>query len=80
MNRQYITKHIVTITSMLLCITILSIYFVQPIVICNEDGSLKEFGIGYNNKTVVPMWYCTLLLAIVIYTLIRLYIIYPRVY
>jgi hypothetical protein len=33
----------------------------------NEDGSLRQFGIGFQRKTVVPAWLVAIILAILSY-------------
>ena len=49
----------------------ITIYFViieiKPSFIYNLDGSLKQFGLGYKKKTVIPLWLITILLAILCY-------------
>ena len=42
----------------------------KPNIFYNYDGSLKQFGIGYKHKTVVPLWLFSIALAIVSYILI----------
>ena len=39
----------------------------KPSFLYKEDGSLRDFGIGYRNKTIVPMWLVVLILSIVSY-------------
>jgi hypothetical protein len=46
----------------------LMIQFLKPSIIYNSDGSLRQFGIGYRKKTVVPLWLVVILLAIFSYT------------
>ena len=46
----------------------LIIQFLKPSIIYNSDGSLRQFGIGYRKKTVVPLWLVVILLAIFSYT------------
>jgi hypothetical protein len=46
----------------------LIIQFLKPSIIYNSDGSLRQFGIGYRKKTVIPLWLVVILLAIFSYT------------
>jgi len=39
----------------------------RPSIIYNKDLSFRRFGIGYKNKTVVPIWLFAIILAILIY-------------
>ena len=46
----------------------------KPSFLYNQDGSLREFGVGYKSKTVVPIWLITIVLAILCYLAV-LYVI-----
>ena len=39
----------------------------KPACVYNHDGSFKVFGLGYRNKTVVPMWLVVIIAAILSY-------------
>jgi hypothetical protein len=45
------------------------IHMYKPVLIYNTDGSLRQFGIGYRKKTVVPLWLVTILLAILTFSI-----------
>jgi len=45
----------------------------KPVLIYNNDGSLRQFGIGYRKRTVVPLWLIVILLSIFTFS-ISLYI------
>ena len=40
----------------------------------NKNGSIKDFGLGYKNKTVLPIWLITIILAIISYFLVLYYL------
>lgn len=48
------------------------IVLLKPRFLYNHDGSLREFGVGYKNKTIFPMWLCALILGIICYFVIHL--------
>ena len=48
--------------------------FIQPRFLYNANGTLKEFGVGYKNKTVVPMWLFSIVLGILSYLFVLYYI------
>jgi len=48
--------------------------FIQPSFLYNSNGTLKEFGVGYKNKTVVPMWLFSIGLGILSYLFVLYYI------
>lgn len=39
----------------------------KPAFMYNPDGSLKEFGVGYRKKTIIPVWLISIFLAIIAY-------------
>lgn len=52
-----------------ICIFIL-VYILKPSFLFNINGSLREFGIGYKNKTIFPLWLFSIILGILCYLLI----------
>lgn len=44
--------------------------FFKPQYVFDENGQHKEFGVGYTNKTLLPIWLICFLLAVVSYYLI----------
>jgi hypothetical protein len=49
------------------------IHVIKPYYIYNEDGTFKDFGIGYKKKTVIPIWLCMILIAILTYFFVFMY-------
>lgn len=43
------------------------IYALQPSCFFMKSGELREFGIGYTNKTIFPLWLCSIILGIMCY-------------
>jgi hypothetical protein len=43
------------------------VQYANPSFIYNQDGSLREFGIGYSSKTVLPIWLIAIVLGILSY-------------
>lgn len=43
------------------------IHFIQPSLLYNKDGSFRQFGVGYRDKTVVSIWVVSIILAILCY-------------
>lgn len=60
--------------SILLFIVIYGIFYIaKPAFAYNEDGTLKPFGLGYSNKTVIPAWLVAIILGILCYYSIMVY-------
>ena len=42
----------------------------RPSIIYNRDLSFRRFGIGYKNKSVLPIWLFSIVLAILVYVVV----------
>ena len=51
-------------------IVFMLIQYMNPSFIYNEDGSLREFGVGYSSKTIIPIWIVAIILGILSYLLV----------
>ena len=67
---------LVAIILFIFCFAIIQI--LRPPFLYNTDGSIKEFGVGYKNKTILPIWLLSILLGILCYVVVMYYIVYPR--
>jgi hypothetical protein len=71
-----------------LLLTSIFIYFIlyvlvnklNPSLLYKQDGSLRTFGVGYLNKTIVPIWLVSIVLAILSYVLVLYYLAIPKIY
>ena len=63
-------------------ITLVSVFvFIQmmkPVCFYNKDGSIREFGVGYKNKTIFPIWLLSLILGILCYLAVMYYVSYIK--
>ena len=41
--------------------------YMNPSFLYNDDGSLREFGVGYSSKTILPIWLIAIILGILSY-------------
>ena len=74
-----IIRNNVTLVSIILFITIFSlIQLSKPVFLYNTDGSIREFGVGYKNKTIFPIWLLSIVLGIVCYLIVMYYIVHPK--
>ena len=78
-TRTTIRKHLVSFAIIIFVVSYVAIIKLKPGFLYNHDGSLRTFGVGYKNKTVVPVWLMTITLAILSYLLILYYLVYPRI-
>lgn len=43
------------------------IWCLKPACFFKRDGSLREFGVGYRERTILPIWLAFILLGIISY-------------
>jgi len=78
MYQNYIREN-KTLVSVVLFILIFSgIQFMKPSCLYNKDGSVREFGVGYKNKTILPIWLLSILLGILCYLTVMYYVTYSK--
>ena len=58
----------------------IGINFIKPSFLYNKDGSIREFGIGYKNKTIFPVWLLSITLGILCYLTVMFSISYKRMF
>ena len=78
MNRNTIRRNITLLSILLYLGLFVLIVSFRPTFLYNEDGSLREFGIGFRNKTVIPGWVLSIALAIMSYFSVLYYLVSPR--
>lgn len=67
MFNEFVKNNII-LTSIVIFLFVYAITIsVKPQFIFNKDGSVKNFGLGYNNKTVIPLWLIVIIFSIIIY-------------
>ena len=64
---QLIRQNKISVSIVFFIISLYFIHLIKPNIIYNSDGSYKSFGIGFKNKTVVPIWLVSVILAIFSY-------------
>lgn len=63
--------------SVLLFIVLFSIlHYIKPSLIYTKKGAFRDFGVGYKNKTVLPIWIFAIILAIISYLIVSYYILF----
>ena len=53
---------------------------IKPACFYNKDGSIREFGIGYKNKTIFPVWLLSIILGILCYLGVIYYVNYSKAF
>ena len=80
MYRTYIRENITLVSIFLFVIIFGTIQMMKPACFYNRDGSIREFGIGYRNKTILPIWLLSLVLGILCYLAVLYYVNYYKIF
>jgi hypothetical protein len=68
MFNQFVSREALSIIAVFIFIILFGIINAfRPSIVYNKDLSFRRFGIGYKNKTVVPIWLMSIILAILVY-------------
>jgi hypothetical protein len=78
MYGNYIKENITLVSVVLFIIIFVFIQMMKPVCFYNKDGSIREFGVGYKNKTIFPIWLLSLILGILCYLAVMYYVSYIK--
>ena len=56
------------------------IQMMKPACFYNKDGSIRHFGVGYRNKTILPIWLLSIVLGILCYLAVLVYISSSKIF
>ena len=70
MLRQFVIQNINLVSVVIFLLLFALIIFIKPTIIFDKNGRPREFGIGYKNKTILPLWLMVIILAIISYLFI----------
>ena len=74
--KGFIRYHKLSISILLFLFLFSIIHITKPGLLYNPDGSYRQFGLGYRNKTVIPIWIVSIILAILCNLAVMTYIMY----
>jgi len=64
-------RHAVSLSILLFVVGFFLLQHANPSFLYKKNGHIRRFGIGYKEKTVLPIWLVALVLAILSYVTIR---------
>ena len=67
MNKKYLKDNQTLVAIILFIVIFILIQICKPNFLYNKDGSVREFGIGYKNKTIFPIWLLSIILGVLSY-------------
>jgi len=74
MYRSYISKNVTLVSILLFLAVFVTIQIGKPAFLYKDDGSIRDFGIGYRNKTILPVWLLAIVLGILSYLFVLYYL------
>ncbi|MAU36413.1 MAG: hypothetical protein CMD14_03470 [Flavobacteriales bacterium] len=78
MNRNVIRRNITSFSIIIFIILYTIVLLFKPAFIFKKDGNLRNFGIGFRDKTVIPAWLLAIILAIISYLFVLYYLALPK--
>lgn len=76
MIRKFIQTNVAFTAIFLFMLVFTSIQIAKPSIFYNLDGSIRLFGVGYRNKTILPIWLLSIFIGILSYIAVMYYITY----
>ena len=70
MYLKYITRNSTLFSILIFFVLFCLLYLIQPQIVFDNTGCPRDFGIGWKNKTIMPLWLITILLAILSYFIV----------
>ena len=73
-ERRWVRNNKIIVAIFIYVLLYSMINILKPAFMYNPDGSIKQFGVGYRKKTIIPMWLISILIAIISYFSVMAYI------
>ena len=73
-------QHTLSLSIVLFLFLFILVQFAKPNFLYGIDGSIREFGVGYKNKTFLPLWLFAIILAIISYMIVLYATTYNRIH
>jgi hypothetical protein len=52
------------------------VHYLKPGLLYTKEGGFRNFGVGYRNKTVIPIWLVAIILGILSYLAVSYYLLF----
>jgi uncharacterized membrane protein YozB (DUF420 family) len=70
MLKNVLKKHATFVSIFLFIVLYIYIQVIKPSYVYNKNGTLRTFGVGYKNKTIIPLWLVSIILGILCYVFV----------
>ena len=75
MKKSIIRNNITSFSILLFVIIFAIIQIISPSFLYNDDGSIRQFGLGTKKRTVLPIWLFAIIVAILSYLIVLSYLL-----
>ena len=72
-QRRWVRENKIFVAILIYIVLFGLVNLIKPASVYNPDGSLKEFGVGFRRKTIIPVWLISIFLAIIAYFSVMYY-------
>ena len=76
MLKPIVRKHKITFAIVVFLFFFSIIHLIKPSLIYTKKGEFRQFGIGYKNKTILPIWIFAIIFGILSYLMVLYYTMY----
>jgi hypothetical protein len=74
LTKRFIASHMTGSAVILFLILYGILAYTRPSFLFERNGAIRTFGIGYKNKTILPLWLVACVLGILSYLLVLFYL------
>jgi hypothetical protein len=79
MLKSFVRENVTLVAIFIFIIIFGFVHMMKPACFYKDDGSIRQFGVGYRNKTILPVWLLAIILGILSYLFVLYYLAYPRI-
>jgi len=73
LNKKFVQFHKLNISIFIFLILFTTLHLAKPGFAYGPDGEFRNFGIGFKNKTVLPIWVMAIVIAVLSYLSVMWY-------
>jgi hypothetical protein len=73
-TKQFVRYNKISVAISMFLVIFSIIHYLKPGLLYTNEGGFRDFGVGYRNKTVIPIWAVSIVLAILCYFSVNLYL------
>lgn len=74
MYKSLVGRYNLTLTIILFLLIFMIVVYLKPGFLFNNDGSIRNFGLGKSKCSIFPIWLFVIFIAILIYLSVMYYI------